>query len=381
MNGLSNNKLSLTLTCYNIAENNRDSEISMKKNYFLYLVLLIAPLCISAPPAFADQTTPRIDSKQLANTTVTPYLHKPIHPNENLIFCSTFQIVWDKMAEKLRELGWEALSLPANRLMEQYLNESISGASDLSDDAYLAMIGFGYEGIVGKIKEALQAKFNDVPSVDLKCNPDDLVAYAYLKKVLAFDTKFEKIAEPINFGGAKLISAFGIKKYGTGDNYRKMGEQVAVFDYKNDNNFIVRLTSKSFDDEIVIAKVAPEATLLATLDAVQSRISKNNAVRLKTKDVLKIPKFDFNIIHDYKDDFRGSRVAKAGQTIEFKLNEEGAILKSEAYMVRLTSCGAIPEAPKLLVFDKPFLVYLKGKDAKEPYFVMWIDNPGLLLVE
>ncbi len=353
----------------------------MKKNYFLYFALLIAAFYISAPTAFADQKTLRIDSKQLANTTITPYLQKSIHTNENLIFCSTFQIVWDKMSEKLMELGWEPLRLPANRLMEQYLNEGISGASDLSEDAYLAMVGFGYEGIVGKIKDALQAKFNDVPSVDLKCNPDDLVAYAYLKKVLAFDTKFEKIAEPINFGKTKLVSAFGIKKYGTDDGYRKMGEQVAVFDYKNNNDFIVRLTSKSFDDEIVIAKVAPEATLLATLDAVQSRISKNSAVRLKTKDVLKIPKFDFNIIHDYKDDFSGSKVAKAGQTIEFKLNEEGAILKSEAYMVRLANCGKIPEAPKLLVFDKPFLLYLKGKAAKEPYFVMWIDNPELLLSE
>jgi hypothetical protein len=32
-----------------------------------------------------------------------------------------------------------------------------------------------------------------------------------------------------------------------------------------------------------------------------------------------------------------------------------------------------------MVFDKPFLVVLERADAMSPYFVMWVDNPELLV--
>jgi hypothetical protein len=34
--------------------------------------------------------------------------------------------------------------------------------------------------------------------------------------------------------------------------------------------------------------------------------------------------------------------------------------------------------PKKLHFDRPFLIYLKKRDAARPFFVMWVDNAELL---
>jgi len=37
--------------------------------------------------------------------------------------------------------------------------------------------------------------------------------------------------------------------------------------------------------------------------------------------------------------------------------------------------------PKKMIFDKPFLILLKRKDAKNPYFGLWNTNTELMIKE
>src|SRR5207253_11032990 len=60
------------------------------------------------------------------------------------------------------------------------------------------------------------------------------------------------------------------------------------------------------------------------------------------------------------------------QSIEFRLHSKGASVASGA----LVTAKSIP--PRHFDFDKPFLIYLKKRDAKHPFFVMWVDNAELL---
>ena len=62
--------------------------------------------------------------------------------------------------------------------------------------------------------------------------------------------------------------------------------------------------------------------------------------------------------------------------IRFKLNEKGSILKSEARLK-----DKLGRRPLAIIFNKPFLIYLKQKDAQYPYFAMWVDNSELLMKE
>jgi hypothetical protein len=62
---------------------------------------------------------------------------------------------------------------------------------------------------------------------------------------------------------------------------------------------------------------------------------------------------------------------RAAQDIMFKLNEKGAMVKSTSNMI----AAAIP---KQLIFNRPFLIYLKKKNGKWPYFAMWVDNAELM---
>ena len=61
----------------------------------------------------------------------------------------------------------------------------------------------------------------------------------------------------------------------------------------------------------------------------------------------------------------------AQQDILFRLNRSGAELKSE---MRMYTLGG----PTYYLFDRPFLVCLRKREAEHPYFVMWVDNAELL---
>jgi hypothetical protein len=67
-------------------------------------------------------------------------------------------------------------------------------------------------------------------------------------------------------------------------------------------------------------------------------------------------------------------IVLAMQSIRFRLDERGAILKSEAG-VALSEDGS---KPRQFIFDKPFLILLERRDAARPYFALWVDNPELL---
>ena len=62
--------------------------------------------------------------------------------------------------------------------------------------------------------------------------------------------------------------------------------------------------------------------------------------------------------------------------LRFRLDERGAILKSEAAIAAVLP---EPEKPRQFIFDKPFLILLERKDAAQPYFALWVDNPELLV--
>ncbi len=57
--------------------------------------------------------------------------------------------------------------------------------------------------------------------------------------------------------------------------------------------------------------------------------------------------------------------------IDFRLDRCGAILKSHA--INEVRCIA----PRFVV-NRPFLLYMKRRDADQPFFVMWVDNAELL---
>ena len=70
----------------------------------------------------------------------------------------------------------------------------------------------------------------------------------------------------------------------------------------------------------------------------------------------------------------GKILKKSVQNIKFRLDESGAFVLSEAYITLALGSREVSH----LIFDKPFLLMVKYKDATLPYFAIWIANGELL---
>jgi len=350
---------------------------------------LVLGLCLTMTAAFSgckDTSVTKTTSKELKSTEICSNMESKIEKGKNLVYCSTFQLAWNELKENIIK---EEIKLTNEPDIVPLLNKSLFTKKDLSDKDYVAMVGLGKDKILDKINEELKKKFgSDAPKVEEKLFSDDILAYAYLNKNLKFKNEFEKLKEQIKFkanGNTVDVKGFGLATTNNNGKRYDIARQVAIIDYISDDDFIAKLAAESDKDEIFLAKVDSGDTLLETIDAVSRKIEKSKEERFGEKDILKVPSIDFYINHNYDElinkdlrnkGFEDYFIRKAVQDIRFKLNEKGAQLKSEAKIIMQKSAPAPNvEKPKNLVFDKPYLLMLREKGAKYPYFAMWVENP------
>lgn len=367
----------------------------------------------------------RISSDQLKRTLIIPHMEEPISPGKNLIYCSTFQIAWSELQDNLIR---EEVRLSGAPHMAQLLNKQLSTKDDLSEDCYLATAGEFTAEFVERLHKTLNDKFGEDAPPKLQVSiPESLkpfLAYAYLYKNLEFPTEFESLPWPMDFRSAGEtigVEVFGIGGDGSGEKGAKLHKQVLVvdgptspfdlFDIEDEDedddddspeakllrqvfpkkdsagsrkqrDIILQLKCRSEDDEIILALIEPEDSLIATIEVVMERVDNSEPSAMGEGDRLKIPKLDFNVDHSFEDlsnrplENKGWEdwfIGLALQWIRFRLTEKGALLKSEAKIIKITGL------PLTYAFSKPFLIYLRHKGAKYPYFAMWVDNDELML--
>lgn len=340
---------------------------------------------ITAPPAIT----------KTANTIFTAHLEGPITSGSNTLYCASFQKAWDMMRDQVIRGD---IRLADDPLTAMLLNRQSLGKDDISLDSYVAGAGTYSQELVERVNRELREKFGSqvdenfsVPQAS--AGDRSIIAYAFLYKNLEFPTEFEKLHTPLSFqanGNTTPVKAFGIKLFSHSKRlHEKLANQVAVLDYRDDNDFVLSLNSKSKDDEIILAKIKPGKTILDTYQAVTKRISSGTKSEMWENESLKIPKFDFDLSHNFPE-FEGKlllnkgwekwHIATAVQDIRFKLDEKGAVLRSRT-IIRMAMKGEAPQRslkPRMFIFDKPFLVCLKQKTGNSPYFALWVNNPELM---
>ncbi|MHC4177260.1 MAG: hypothetical protein ACYSWU_07125, partial [Planctomycetota bacterium] len=194
---------------------------------------------------------------------------------------------------------------------------------------------------------------------------------------------------PISFGGTD-VPCFGI-----GPEYKakheKIHPQVVVLDYRDRDVFVIELRTKAQGDRFILAKTPPKETLQRTITAVEDRVAKSQPVNASRGDVLKVPKFNFDVTRRYSELEQLRLLSKnpavaddlmilsAVQNTRFQLDEKGVRIRSESPLT--FGCAAEDRLlpTHVMVFDKPFLIMLARADAKLPYFALWVDNAELLV--
>ncbi len=340
-------------------------------------------------------------SGTLSQTIIIPTLDSPLTGGKNIIWCSSFQLAWNRVKDDV--IG-EPIEVVGVEEIAARLNSAKQTDGDIDPHSFYAAAGRIKQGIVDKIEKEMAAKFpshsvpdfNDIPG--LIDTPDGILSYSYLTANVPFKYPYRQVEDEFFFtdsNGIKTdVGAFGA--WGYGRQYKNMREQVEILFYHQDHNepdrdmqmkeFAVDLCRHSSPYQVVAAVVEPRDSLYETLEYIFSKAEdfKNNSqsndeVFLDDTDVLVVPEMFWEIDHRFEELINkivanadpAMPIVEARQGIKFRLDRCGAMLESEATI-------AIAAIPRYFRFDRPFLVYMKKRDCEQPFFVMWVDNAELL---
>lgn len=360
-------------------------------------------------------------------TIVTASLDQAMEPDKNVLWCVTFQMAWDR----LRELAGGDIETHPDSPLVHKLNAANAPADSIPPAGALSLAGLVDDGII----EEIRSRLADVGGAEPDLLPehgtlpgDAVVAYAWLSRALPFETAFAEM-EPMRFGGEEQrVATFGTEGDDRTESGTARAEQVRVLwhrfvgDSKTDpdEEFVVELLTKVTDDRVLLAKVAPAATLAETVEDVlghtqdpNTRTSKDfyewcaevsaaeddareptleefrpelsQYSSLLMMEDLVIPEIRFDVEHRYdgltgltvvsgREQVRGKPIVEARQRIRFVLDREGTSLTSEGYTGIFGDINF-----RDFLFDDPFLVLLMRRGADVPYFALWIVNSELLV--
>jgi len=347
--------------------------------------------CPYSPPPMAFEG----NSSGLERTVVVPTLGTPLPEGRNAVWCASFEMAW-------KALSRDVLKAPARVAGAEEtaarLNASALAEGDLPEGGHYSAAGFVRDGIAAKIRADMAERFPGVPAPDLEALPPEwIAAYAYLAASAKFTIPFFENDERFDFtdstGGQSHVGSFGMRREDH-DNYFDMRRQVRVLHCTPERRdrssvpieFAVDPCVDSTPNEVVLACVPRGPTLSDTLVELGRKAaaypSTGGGRELGPTDVLLVPNAHFRLGHRFGElegqdklflnaGFETYWIARAAQTIDFRLDRSGARLESKAEI----AAGCVP---RHFIFDRPFLIIMKKRGAERPFLVIWIDNAELL---
>jgi hypothetical protein len=320
-------------------------------------ISLADPAPGSHDAAFSDAGLFKADASTLKDTFLIAHPATQLDPKTNVIWCGTLQLCWN---EAIKLVGEKLHFTTASPVVEM-LNQEDFTAADLDPSSYVAIADFEKNHVEDEIRAALEKTFHGAAS------PDQV----------SLDFPDQPV-ECFGFDGDHRVE--------------DARSQVTICDYQSDDDFVIKIATKSPQDELILAKVQPGATLAETVSNVLQRVAHGTPAALTGRDSLAVPKLNFDLRRDFPElkglvlapsataKVKGPLViSKAEQLVRFQLNEKGAILKSEAEITMVGAAAVEFEPPShQLIFNAPFLLMLRQKDAPQPYLALWIGNTTLL---
>ncbi len=351
----------------------------------------LLPLALLAAGCGSPPAAPGPAAPVPGRTAVVPHRGVAFDPaKENAVWCATFEMAWqafgrDVLKEPLR------LGRPAPAAFVEGMNARPYPVDAVDAASCIAVAGRLGDGILERIVKEGREKFGkDLPQMKVHIDrPEDILAYAFLRKDLPFARPFETVEGGVPFAGTEgRLPAWGINS-GERRGTDALAAQVRLLHRappEGPDAFVLEFTPKGGEDRILLALVPGAATLADAWKGVEDRVRSGKARGLRAHPVLQVPRIRFDLLREF-DEIVGAPVANAGfeeyrivaaaQSILFRLDEAGAVLESEA-RIEAKWLAEPAERPDVFVFDRPFLVALIRKDAKEPYFLAWIANDDLL---
>jgi hypothetical protein len=336
--------------------------------------------------ATADRLTPSFtgNSSQLPYTVIVPTLDTPMPTGKNVLWCSAMQLAWHRLRD---EVVKAPVQLTDAEEVATRLNRAPQSAADLPEGSYYAAAGLVQQGIIDEIQRAMRAQFPDEPTPEFgTVAPEDILAFAFLKAEARFTTPFPRPRERLTFTDSSRnqteITAFGVlhADHMRGDDPRRDVEVLYSSGGADDAELVIDPCNTSTPNQLLLARVTPQPSLAATVARVEALMQRDQGSPFV--DEVLIPNMYWRIEHDYRELLRKSLanpgfddyiITHAHQSFDFRLDRKGARIVSK---VDLRGYASKPLPP--CHFDRPFLLIMKQRGAKHPFFVMWVDNAELL---
>lgn len=337
----------------------------MRKQFVVVLVIFFTALLSCKN----ERKFPEVKNlSEFENTEFIPTLEHEISYDKNSVYCATLLFGWNEIRNQINS----PLIISEKNLDLYLLNQSTSFFNVLESDEY---------------------------NVSVDVDNDLITARAEFNKSLPFEEELQSFEDKLTFDGDK-VSSFGL--YISSFELYSYNSIIKIIYYKNDNNFIIKLFPKDKEHEIVLFKSAQNFNSIAEMVAEISKLEEVGKLEMGIENIswkyyfdeddeVVIPKFSFNIETNYntlegKAFFtkeREMQIIEAWQRTAFVLDESGAKIESEIEFLSLdaTDGEETIQKPKKMIFDKPFLVLLKRKNAENPYFGLWATNSELMVKE
>ncbi|MCP4614042.1 MAG: hypothetical protein GY845_35595 [Planctomycetes bacterium] len=371
---------------------------------------------VNEPTAYKTTTNKEaknINSTDLKETSIAATLDCPMPEHKNVIWCSTFQIAWDRLKNDI--IG-EPVKVPEAEELAKRLNQAEASKTDLEEKSFYSAAGIVKDGIIEEILTEMKKRFPSEPEPDFSkldslssdIKKETIVTYSLLDVELDFKKPFHNNDSKFNFkasnGKNKTVTSFGTSKK---DWDAEVAEQVDILYYKHIEfpdkaYFVVDLCKYTEPYQVVLALLPRRDTLRETIDAVEQKISEfkkdphyeqlrklqPSKSSFVPSDSLIVPDTLYKLTHQYAElinkeiknqNYWNYWFFIARQMINFSLSRTGVTVKSEARLAAPPPAGRMGAPPKRLHCNRPFLIYVKKRQGgTDPFFVMWVDNAELM---
>lgn len=296
---------------------------------------------------------------------------------QNRIWVGTFQLVWNELTDKIVKAPVKFLDFDSQ--MANNLNQKQFKKSNLNEKSYYVKSGIVSPALKAEIEKNIKSKFHETSDIlkmfDFTYNPEKIFVYAMLKKDFRFTNAFDKLATG-NFGNSQEK----VKYFGINDNSnQKLYKNVNVLFYNDDNDFAVKLYTKG-KDEVLLYRTNDDKTFDKYYAELNDKTAKYSGDKNFVKnDTLTIPDIklyqetSFNELEGHKIVGTNMQIDKTIETVDFRMNNKGVKLKSEA-AIMLRCMSLAPREGRDFTFNNNFVLFLIEKNQNTPYYAMKVSD-------
>lgn len=296
---------------------------------------------------------------------------------QNRIWVGTFQLVWNELTDKIVKAPVKFLDFDSQ--MANNLNQKQFKKSNLNEKSYYIKSGIVSPALKAEIEKNIKSKFHETSDIlkmfDFTYNPEKIFVYAMLKKDFRFTNAFDKLATG-NFGNSQEK----VKYFGINDNSNpKLYKNVNVLFYNDDNDFAVKLYTKG-KDEVLLYRTNDDKTFDKYYAELNDKTAKYSGDKNFVKnDTLTIPDIklyqetSFNELEGHQIVGTNMQIDKTIETVDFRMNNKGVKLKSEA-AIMLRCMSLAPREGRDFTFNNNFVLFLIEKNQNTPYYAMKVSD-------